>query len=221
MAVLLQDDFNRANSTTSLGSPVTGGPYTVQSGVWGISNNEAYLSTAPSNAHVTFPAAINIDLSARIPVTPSSSLQPGLTFRYADVNNHWLLLVRNTLTLSLWHCAAGTYTELATAPFAVNDVVGVKAYGDQIGWFSNGRQLGQMTDAWFASAGTGAGLRSGGVTSGRWDDLLAQDQLAPWSSWGASPEGATDLELIDAASALIPSLYKGRNTAFADESEIP
>jgi hypothetical protein len=46
MALLLQDDFTRANSTTVVGSPVVGPAPVTQSGVAGISSNALYASTA-------------------------------------------------------------------------------------------------------------------------------------------------------------------------------
>ena len=64
-------------------------------------------------------------------------------------------------------------------------------------------------------------MRNGGSSSGRWDDLLAQDQSAPINNV-TSPASDTSVAL-ELGSSLIttPSLYKGRDTAFADESEIP
>jgi hypothetical protein len=224
-AILLQDDFNRANSTTSLGSPAVGGPYTVRSGTWGINNAEAYLSTPAANAHLTFPAAVNVDISAKVPVSPSSQVASGITIRWVDANNHWLFQAMSGPTLALYRCTAGVYTQMYSGgPFTVGDVIGLKAFGDQIAWYSNGRQLGQLADHWFATAGTDAGLRNSGTSTARWDDLLVREQLTPLNSWGAPPS----IETVPKATitragefALTPSLYKGRNTALADESETP
>jgi hypothetical protein len=225
MAILLQDDFNRTNSTTSLGSPVVGGPYTVRTGVWGINNAEAYLTTVSSGAHVTFPAAVNVDISYKPAISPGSQVQAGMLLRWVDANNHWLIQHRSGPAVSLYRCNAGTYTEMANiGAWVLGDIVGLKAYGDQIGLYRNGMQVALVQDHWFSTAGTLAGLRNGGTTTARWDDVLVQDQLEPLNSWGVSPEGL----IVPVATvtrpgefALTPSLYKGRNTAFADESEIP
>lgn len=223
MAVLLSDDFNRANSTTTLGSPVVGGPYTVQSGTWGINSNEAYLTAGISGAQVTFPAAINVDISAKMVLVTNANVSHGLMFRWVDANNFWVLARGSSGNMAISRCVAGALTQVSPDFSQVaGDVVGVKAFGDQIAWYRNGVQLGVLTDQWFATAGTVAGLRSGGITTPRFDDLLVQDQSAAINTWGASPEGSSPAPVeFGSTQTLTPSLYKGRDTASADESEIP
>ncbi len=226
MAILHSDTFTRANSTTVLGTPDVGGPYTFfGGGVWGINNNEAYLSTAAAGAQAAFPAAFNIDISIRLAVTPTSTVVPGLMIRWVDASNHWLLQTRSSpFGLMLYRCVAGVYTNVAdtTIPaMAINDVIGLKAYGDQIAWLHNGRTYGVITDQWAANGASIATMRNGGSGVARFDNLLAQDQTSPIGQW-PNAEGSDltpDLTLAAAPSA-IPSLYKGRDTALADESEI-
>lgn len=225
MAVLLSDDFDRANSTTSLGSPVAGGPYTVSGGTWGINNGEAYLSTPSAGGQVTFPAAFNVEISYRLAVATSSQVSPGVMIRWIDATNFWFIgRGSNNGYFAIWRCAGGTFAQATPdAPAVLNDIIRVVAYGDQIALYVNGVQRGLVTDQWAASTtATTAGMRNGGTSTGRWDSLLVQDVTAPINYWGAAPEVA--LSPVAHADASIPqasSLYKGRDTALADESEIP
>jgi hypothetical protein len=221
---LIQDSFNRANSATVLGTPDVGGPYTVQTGTWGISGNEAYLVTGLTNAQVTFPAAFNLDISVKIGSAGlSSSVLPGLMFRWVDANNHWLLNRAATGFFGLYRCVAGTYTQVVNDfPTVVGDVVQAKAYGDQIAVYVNGKQYALVTDQFTTGSPSLAGLRSGGVSAPKWDDLLAQSLAALPTSWGSSPSGDSPAPLLfDSTSTFTPSLYKGRDTRVADESETP
>lgn len=224
MATLLQDDFNRANDAASLGSPVVGGPYTVRSGTWGINNNEAYLGTPVTSAQVTFSAAIDVHLSMKIAAAITSTIIPSLMLRWVDVNNYWTLLRVNNSTYAPWRVNAGTGTQLGPEfPVALGDVISVRAFGDQIGWYGNGKPYGVLTDHWFSTATNVCGLRSGGSGVARFDDLLAEDQTTLPGSWGgaAAMELSDTTDTVDSTFTLTPALYKGRNTAAADESEIP
>lgn len=89
--VAFTDDFNRADSTTTLGAP-----WTARSGVWGISSNKAYLVTAGSiepsavYAAITMPCAAGIqDLSVDLSVSVSTNM--GLVFGWVDSSNFYFL----------------------------------------------------------------------------------------------------------------------------------
>lgn len=225
MAILLQDDFNRADSTTSLGSPLIGGPYTVRSGTFGISTNRAYNNPAVAGSHVTFPAAANVDYQFVIPVTPTTSSRPQAVIRWVDASNFVALDVRAGSGIGqILIMVAGTFHVMAD--FAVTAVAGdtyrFQAYGEDIVVYRNGSLLARAKDPKFATA-TVAGFRGQGSTAPYWDDLLVQDQAAPiFADWGPSAEATDGIDLdFDAEMSIAPSLYKGRDTAIADESEIP
>ena len=220
---LLKDNFTRADSATVIGIPIVGGPYTVRSGTWGINANNLYLPTGLSGAHVTFPAAINLDISYRPVVSFSSSVQPTILFRWIDANNHWAFARTGGGQGALFRMLAGSYTQIsAETPVVVGDLVQVKAYDDQIALFVNSTLKSFTFDPQFGVATSVAGVRSNGSgSSPRWDDLLVQEQTVPiFPEW--TDEGFDGLDLTsDATLDLTPSLYKGRNSALADESETP
>lgn len=224
-AILLQDNFDRANSTTSLGSPQVGGPYTVRSGTWGILDNKAYQPSGASGATVTFPAAVDVDLQFALGVGPAFSTQPSAVFRYADLNNHWVLHSRSSSNRgALYICSGGSYTKM-TPDFDYSsnpgDILRVVAFGPKIRTYVNGvdRHI-EVIDPLYGNGASMAGLRSMSSGAGQWDNLLVQEAV-PWPDWGAAPEAFDGVEVdFEAAVLLTPSLYKGRDTATADESEI-
>ena len=135
MATLLTDDFNRADNVTVLGGPVTGGPYTVRLGVWGINTNRALTNTVV-NSHVTFPAAVDVSLQVTLPVLGSSG---GLIARWVDANTNWLFGLNGTVW-ALMHSVAGTYTVFSSGPTAVaGDVIRFVAYGRNLYGLVNGK----------------------------------------------------------------------------------
>lgn len=95
------DDFNRANSTSSLGTPSGEGTgYTAATGTWGIQSNAAYVSSNPgrSRALITGSASADVDLTF---TTPSGTGFRGITFRHTDASNHWVIGVASGLYLQL------------------------------------------------------------------------------------------------------------------------
>lgn len=197
----LTDDFNRANSTTVVGSPSVGGPYTQQVGTWGISGNTLYTSASTANSQLTFPAAINLDLSATFVVSGGSTVSASqLMFRWVDVSNFWMFGRVGTGLVAFTHVAAGVSTQVtASIAFTDGQALRVVAFGKYLYGFIAGVLVATVEDQYYASAGTPAGFRSNSNTSTRIDDASAVDATTVPSGWG---------------SAL--ALYKGRDTTALD-----
>ena len=74
MAIIVQDNFNRADSTSVLGSPQIGPAPTIVSGTWGISGNQAYTSAVGSNGSVVVweCGTPNVDITLKRTVTQTA-----------------------------------------------------------------------------------------------------------------------------------------------------
>ena len=217
MASLLTDDFNRANSTTVLGWLVSGGAYTVRLGTWGINGNAAYTSASLANAHVTFPAAANVDIQATFPVLVASA---GLIARWVDTSNYWLLGTSGS-GWALCRYLAGSITPIVTGPvFADGDVARLITIGKNIYAYINGKLVMYWEDQYYSAATAVAGFRISSSTTFRIDDLSAAD--APASAPGAPTTGKViDLDEmlmldIDPTPPRDGWLYRGRDTKTAD-----
>jgi hypothetical protein len=128
---ILFDDFNRANSTSSLGNLVTPSTtaWTVSEGTWGISSNKAYYSGdnsgTASRKFITADAGVSSGtLSCK--VTYSSTLtQSFLVARYVDVSNFLMVAIfqnGSTSTLVLYRVVAGAYTNIGSS--SVSNIAG-------------------------------------------------------------------------------------------------
>lgn len=219
MAVLLTDDFNRTASTTVLGGPVTGGPYTVRVGTWGVIGNQAYTSASVANSHVTFPAAVDVDIQATIPVQGNSL---GLIVRWVDASNFWYFGWQIS-TWALLRNTAGTLQQFSTSsPVPVNgDVLRCIAYGRSLYGFVNGRLMCWCEDQFFSAATATSGFRINSNTTLRIDDLTASDAV------GIPGDGGTATMRDDVASFIASSdydpvgaVYKGRDSAAADAGSV-
>lgn len=126
MALLLSDDFTRADSALTLGSAAIGGAWTVGSNtdggtlpVWGISSNQAYLVSTGTNVdrHAWLEAGVPDGrlLVTLVTANPEASVKAGLLFRRVDANNFWMARVNNsTDQLLLEKRVAGTVTAVQT-----------------------------------------------------------------------------------------------------------
>lgn len=224
MTTLLTDTATRANSTTAIGAPDVGGPYTVRVGTWGINSNQIYTASSTTNAHVTFPAAFNIDISVDLAVVSNG----GVIFRWVDINNYWCFRGNGANQIQLIHRAAGVNTVIwsyvsPSGNFPNGTRIGIIAYGRLISAYINGVVKAEIQDDWGSTGASTAGLILDASSTARLDNVSAETADAEndkSNSWGSSP---VNLVYDIAASDLTfnPSLYKGRDTAVADESEIP
>lgn len=219
MATFLTDTFTRGNSTTSPGTPETGGPYTAAAGTWGINSNALYTSASLANAVLTYPAARDIDVTAKFLTASDAS---GIVLRYVDLNNYWTLY-QPVGTAALWTLArrvAGALATMWTGPvMAAGDIARVVAFGSTIYVFINGKFYGSVADPWAAvpSATCPAGFYIASSTAAHFDDVTAVDTTAipAGSGDGGNATVLTD-QRIPAARQTNAYIYKGRDTAALD-----
>lgn len=87
---VITDEFNRANSTSNLGSCDQGIAWVQQIGTWGITSNSAYspVSGTPAVAtlnHGWSDGAVNVVL----PAQPGNGQGAGVALRLSDTSNFW------------------------------------------------------------------------------------------------------------------------------------
>ena len=170
--VSVDDDFNRADSTTTLGSTTTGQAWAVSAtgGVTaqaGINSNRAYFSSfsGSATAFAVIDAGIaDVTLEVTFPIAYTDQ---GLTWRYVDVNNQFAM---NKTTA--YRRLAGGFATLVTfsQAFTTGDRVKVTAFGNFHTIYKNDVQVGTFTDANFNTA-TKHGIASFNDTAGRFDDF--------------------------------------------------
>lgn len=118
-ASLVYDSFNRADNAASLGTADKGGAWSVQSGTWGISGNQAYCSTTAGTEIVLMPTSTNSQQDVIIEMdamgTPFSSPSSWLAavFRYLSTSEYLMVYVQSGL-LNLTKVSGGAPTTLAT-----------------------------------------------------------------------------------------------------------
>lgn len=198
------DNFDRANSTTTLGAP-----WTALKGTWGISNNQAYLVT-PDLSNDSFAVvdagASDGHVQATIGVTPLLFNYPGLVFRVSNASNFWEV-AHNTGTGN-WELY--TYSGSYTGPLATGvgtavqgDVVRVEMSGTNITLKVNGSTVLTYSGA-FNQTATQHGLYFFAASvEGRWDDFSAGSTVGtftpPIQSNGVPPtlpEGDPDQHIL-------------------------
>lgn len=215
MATLLTDTFDRANNTTVLGGPVTGGPYTVRAGTWGVIGNQCYTSVSTAASQVTFPAAADVDLQATFPVVVSSG--GGVMARWTAATDYWYLGLTGTTWALMRNTVATGLSSVVIGPTAVNgDTVRLICLGRYVYGFVNGRMVAAAEDS-FPSA-TVAGLRINSSISLRIDNLSAADATSvPGAPTTADILDLTEMPMFAADAAWTDGwLYRGRDTRTAD-----
>ncbi|KJE21709.1 RHS repeat-associated core domain, partial [Frankia torreyi] len=166
--------FTGANSATSLGNTDSGENWQVLDGVWGLSDNAAYLATAggwfrsvavipaPSDGTIRFTAPV---LQDRI----------GIAFRVQDIDNMWLLYINpSSNSVVVAKRVGGWETTVLTASdacCATTDTYGISMSGGLLSILRNDRVVATTSDSQFSTA-TSAGLYAQGTGSGRIDSLL-------------------------------------------------
>lgn len=127
------DTFNRADSTTTLGTTSDGNAtWTAQIATWGISSNQAYTPTIVGGTGLaTVPG--QADGTVQVTVAANTTNGVGLAFRCSDASNYWIVIRQATSSFGgLWKLVGGSLTHVATFNPAVGDVVSVDFSGSSI-----------------------------------------------------------------------------------------
>lgn len=172
------DNFNRADSATSLGSL-----WTARSGVWGIISNKAYLTASATRAVATVEAySSDHEVSA---ILSGNNNAQGLTVRYLDENNFYRLILASGFGNVVLHkMVNGVSTNLGGfLGLSANVRATLKAEGDVVTISSQAAGGGavasrsfDITDASLRT-GTKCGISGGnGGTSETWDDVVVKSK---------------------------------------------
>lgn len=171
--VNVSDNFNRADSTTTLGTATSGHSWNAVLGTWGISSNTAY-NPSGSNAIATIDSGrANGTIAAKFVTVGAGSNHSRLIFRSADGTNFWMAQGRVTSgvagKIQLYKSIAGTFTQVSTdsaTNWVAGDVISVVTSGDSITVKQNGTTIiGPVTDAYLNTMTKhGLGAVAGGAT---------------------------------------------------------
>jgi len=172
----ITDTFTRADSSSTLGTTETGGLtwQSLNSGVYGISSNQAYYPGSPYDSPAYIDAGIsNIDMSVTIATYDGGAREDGIYFRIVDSNNWWRLVRSGGSLLLQKHVAGSNTTVYNISPtFANGDIYRVVCNGNQIIIYLNGKPIMQTTDSFNATA-TKHGFGNATASSGaRWDNFV-------------------------------------------------
>jgi hypothetical protein len=167
--VSISDSFNRADSSTTLGSADTGQTWTALGGVWGIASNQARCFSNSTQSHAVVDAGLT-NVTVQVTMSTVAGAAGGLCWRAADPSNLWMWEAGNGL---VYKVSGGSYTGVlgqnAGLTAASGDVIKVVTSGNVHTFYKNGTQVGTLTDA-FNSTATKHGLRDYNGLS-RFDDF--------------------------------------------------
>lgn len=211
----LLDDFERADSATLPGTPTVGGPYTVQSGTFGITNGRLYNPGGNVDNLLTFPAGSDIEISARFGTIVDNS---GLVWRGKDANNYWLCNQSGANLIGIWRKQAGTFSNLfayTALTFTPYDLIRVVALGRRFYIYYQGNLIHSMEDTAYDVTATLAGVRMALNTNNRYDDLYAAPP-APLPTLAGVLNPYTGLAVTRPGTFV----YKGRDTKTLDSGSV-
>jgi hypothetical protein len=213
VATLLSDDFNRANSTSVVGSPAVGPAPVTQTGTAGISGNAFYASLAP--AIVTWDLGTpDVELSV-IGSTLTASNSANLVLGYVSATDYWGASLYSD-RIALLRSTPGAVVLLAEA-FRTNPA-GTKLsmnYRDKVLRIYRNDELVLNFDVDTITA-TKHGLRTNAITP-RMDDLLGTDSPPlDADTLGATVSGGGAIATEPFfASAFV---YQGHDTKIQDQA---
>ncbi len=167
------DTFNRADSAVSVGTASSGGTYTVSSGTWGISSNQAYA--VASGRLLAAGTSPNHEVSVRF-TDLTLNIQQWLLARVVDGSNYWrcgtFSNANGLSVLVIQSVVSGTITvnkEVGT--IMRGDVLTLRMFGVTCEVLVNG--IVQHTEIMTtALAGTGFGIQSNAGATSRLDNLV-------------------------------------------------
>jgi hypothetical protein len=185
---VVSDTFTRADTTSGLGVATSGQTWTVVTGSWGISSNEAYSPSHFGNERAIIDAGYSdVTITAKITAAPASH-DPGLLGRVVtNATGPNFATGLQVLATSIWSFnSAGLGTQVGswTTGFAAGDTVRLILAGSAVtvlidyGTIGTFVQKTTITDTTNQTA-TKHGLRMGGNSTGalRIDNFTIQTDL--------------------------------------------
>lgn len=147
------DNFTRADSATTLGTPETGAAaWAPIAGTWGISSNQAYCAAGAGQNFVAIECGI-ADVVIQTTVAGSASVNQGIAFRMhgGSAQNGYVAIFNDAGAgaMRFYKIVAGVFTQIGTVSQAIStgDVVKVSAVGNTLTMYRNGTQVLQITDS--------------------------------------------------------------------------
>lgn len=166
---VISDNFNRANSTTTLGSASTGQAWTAIRGTWGVTSNAAYNVTHADDDVVLINAGTGKnDQRVTCKVTPAA----GLIVRSDSTQANCYMWYISNGGGTLYKRVSGSYNNIGTVSGTINpgDTCEMQIAGTAITIRVNGLQIYSGTDSTITT-GTYSGMRSAGDGGAIWDDF--------------------------------------------------
>lgn len=180
MTVLVSDSFNRANSTTALGTTdsYNGGTaktWVADVGTWGISNNKAYEITASTTGLVWVDTGFS-DFSVSADIAWQSNA--GIVARYTSATDYIFARI-GTTDIKLFKTVAGTSTQIGntytfTPSAGTTYNLKISLSGSSLTVYKDGSSVITATDT-FNQTATRAGFRNFNDTTSTFDNFQAQD----------------------------------------------
>jgi len=172
---LAEDSFDRADSTTTLGTADSGQAWTADVGTWGINGNKGYRVGTTDGAMATIDVGAADQTVSAVAVLVNGNYH-GVVARMTDTNNFYLAQGNNART-QLYKRVAGTYTQLGSNGAAISngDTLTLRVSGTSIKLIVGGVDRITATDSGLAT-GNRCGMRTGntGADVCYYNDLLVE-----------------------------------------------
>lgn len=180
---VVSDTFDRADSTTSMGSTDTGEVWTPQMGTWGITGNKAYVVTAgsePQETTVVETGLTNFDMEADWFTGSDANFDGVFVFHFVDASNYLIATIGATYQ-RFYKRDAGTFTQLVqtSGSSSVNTTYRMRVryqdgvmtlYKNDVAVASHTLTADEVTK-YGAATKHGLRLSSGGGIASRWDNF--------------------------------------------------
>lgn len=171
------DQFDRADSDTTLGDFAPGRPWSAEAGTWGIDADEAYMVRGGEFRNHAVIGLGQGDGGAQVRLDKVVT-NSGLVFRYVGPYNYWAVVaVPDVATWNVIKVVDGDQEVVGNtgqSPTADGTTVGVRLRGDTIEVIINGRIRKTIVDDFQADAGkVGITARGPDSTDARFDDFVA------------------------------------------------
>lgn len=170
------DQFDQADSATSLGNFAPGRPWQADAGTWGIDRNEAYVAESSEFRNHAVVGAGQGDGGVQVRLDKVTS-GAGIVFRYVGPYNYWAVVaVPDVVTWNIVKVTNGDQEVVGNtgqSPVGDGTTIGVRLRGSTIEVIVNGRIRKTIVDDFQARAGK-AGMTAKGEDAGdaRFDDFV-------------------------------------------------